>query len=203
MARYTGPKTKRSRRFGVLISGSAKAFERKNYAPGVHGPRGGRRKLSEYAVALAEKQKLRFQYGVLEKQFRGYYETALHRRGITGEILLQLLECRLDNVVYRLGLAKTREGARQFVSHGHITVNGRKVNISSFNVKPGDKIGVRDNPKSKSLASKNVELTQITPVPEWMSFDKEAMEGEMTYIPTRDEIAPIVNEQLIVELYSR
>jgi small subunit ribosomal protein S4 len=203
MARYTGPKDKLSRRFGVPLFGTTKSTENKNYPPGMHGPKGSRRKQSEYAVALAEKQKLRFQYGVLERQFRRYFSTALTRRGVTGEILLQLLETRLDNVVYRLGFASSRSASRQMVSHGHIQVNGRKVNISSYNLKNGDKVSVRNHPKSRSLAAKNLELTQITPVPDWLLVDKEQFTGEVSRVPSRDEIAPIVNEQLIVELYSR
>jgi small subunit ribosomal protein S4 len=203
MARYTGPKDKLSRRFGVPLFGSTKALETKNYPPGMHGPKGSRRKQSEYAVALAEKQKLRFQYGVLERQFRRYFSIALTRRGVTGEILLQLLETRLDNVVYRLGFASSRSASRQMVSHGHVQVNGRKVNISSYNLKIGDKITVRNHAKSRSLAAKNLELTQISPVPDWLVVDKEQFTGEVARVPSRDEIAPIVNEQLIVELYSR
>jgi small subunit ribosomal protein S4 len=176
MARYTGPKDKLSRRFGVPLFGTTKSTENKNYPPGMHGPKGSRRKQSEYAVALAEKQKLRFQYGVLE---------------------------RLDNVVYRLGFASSRSASRQMVSHGHVQVNGRKVNISSYNLKTGDKITIRNHPKSRSLAAKNLELTQITPVPDWLIVDKEQFTGEVSRVPSRDEIAPIVNEQLIVELYSR
>ena len=203
MARYTGPKTKISRRFGVPIFGPSKALERKNYGPGIHGPKGSRRKQSEYAVALAEKQKLRYQYGLLERQFRRYFKTALTRRGITGVILLQLLETRLDNVVYRLGFANSRSAARQMVSHGHVAVNGRKVDISSFNTKAGDVVTVKDKPGSRRLAAKHVELTQITPIPEWLTVDKENFTGTVSRIQTRDEIQPIVNEQLIVELYSR
>lgn len=203
MARYTGPKTKISRRFGVPIFGPSKALERKNYGPGMHGPKGSRRKQSDYAVALAEKQKLRYQYGLLERQFRRYFKTALTRRGVTGEILLQLLETRLDNVIFRLGFANSRSAARQMVSHGHVTVNKRKVDVSSYNVKVGDVITVKDKPGSRRLAAKHVELTQITPIPEWLSVDKENYTGTVIRIPTRDEIQPIVNEQLIVELYSR
>src|SRR5215469_11457724 len=136
MARYTGPKTKISRRYGVPLFGASKSLERKNYPPGMHGPKGSRRKQSDYAIALGEKQKLRFQYGLMEKQFRRIFEVALKRRGVTGETLLQLLETRLDNVVFRLGLANTRSAARQLVSHGHVLVNGKSVNISSFNVRP-------------------------------------------------------------------
>lgn len=203
MARYTGPKTKISRRFGVAIFGPSKALERKNYGPGMHGPKGSRRKQSEYAVALAEKQKLRYQYGVLERQFRRYFSIASNKRGVTGEILLQLLETRLDNVIYRLGFANSRSAARQMVSHGHVQVNGRKVDVSSFNVRAGDSISVKDKPQSRRLAAKNLELTQITPVPDWLTVDKEQFSGKVSRIPTREEIAPIVNEQLIVELYSR
>jgi len=203
MARYTGPKAKISRRFGVALFGPSKALERKNYGPGMHGPKGSRRKQSEYAIALGEKQKLRYQYGVLERQFRRYFSIASTRRGVTGEILLQLLETRLDNVIYRLGFANSRSAARQMVSHGHVQVNGRKVNISSFNVKAGDTITVKDKPQSRRLAAKNIELTQITPVPDWLAVDKEQFSGKVSRIPTREEIAPIVNEQLIVELYSR
>ena len=203
MARYTGPKSRISRRFGVALFGPDKALERKNYGPGMHGPKGSRRKQSEYAIALGEKQKLRYQYGVLERQFRRYFSIASTRRGVTGEILLQLLETRLDNVVFRLGFANSRSGARQFVSHGHVQVNGRKVDVSSFNVKPGDVITIKDRPQSRRLAAKNIELTQITPVPDWLTSNKEQFSGSVSRIPTREEIAPIVNEQLIVELYSR
>jgi len=203
MARYTGPKTKISRRFGVPIFGPAKALERKNYPPGMHGPKGSRRKQSDYAIALAEKQKLRYQYGLLERQFRRYFQTALTRRGVTGETLLQLLETRLDNVVYRLGFANSRNAARQMVCHGHVAVNGRKVNVSSYTLRPGDEVVIKDKPGSRRLAARNLELTQIAPIPDWLVVDKEGFSGKVARIPTRDEIAPIVNEQLIVELYSR
>jgi small subunit ribosomal protein S4 len=203
MARYTGPKTKISRRFGIAIFGPSKALERKNYGPGMHGPKGSRRKQSDYAIALAEKQKLRYQYGVLERQFRRYFSIASTKRGVTGELLLQLLETRLDNVIYRLGFANSRSAARQMVSHGHVQVNGRKVDISSFNVKAGDAITIKDKPQSRRLAAKNLELTQITPVPDWLTVNKDQFAGQVSRIPTREEIAPIVNEQLIVELYSR
>ena len=203
MARFTGPKTKVSRRYGVPIFGPSKALERKNYPPGIHGPKGSRRKQSEFSIAQGEKQKLRYQYGLMERQFRRYFEIALRRRGVTGETLLQLLETRLDNVVYRLGFANTRRGARQLVGHGHVAVNGTKVDVSSFNVKPGDTVTVRDKPKSKQLATRNLELTQIVPVPDWLTVNRDAMSGTVARIPSREEIAPIVNEQLIVELYSR
>ena len=203
MARYTGPKTKISRRFGIPLFGPAKGLERKNYPPGQHGPKGSRRKQSDYAIALGEKQKLRYQYGLLERQFRRYFEIALHKRGVTGEILLQLLETRLDNVVYRLGLANSRASARQLVSHGHVTVNGKKVNIASYNVRAGDEIGVRTKAASRQMAARNLDMTQITPVPDWLSVNRDEVTGKVMRIPSRDEIQPIVNEQLIVELYSR
>src|ERR1043166_5086889 len=203
MGRYTGPKTKVSRRYGVPIFGSSKSLERKNYPPGMHGPKGSRRKQSDYAIALGEKQKLRYQYGLLERQFRRIFQSALRKRGVTGETLLQLLETRLDNVVFRLGLANTRSGARQLVSHGHVLVNGKTVNISSFNVKAGDEISVKDKPKTRQLALRNLELTQIAPVPDWLVANRDALSGKVSRIPTREEMQPMVNEQLIVELYSR
>ncbi|CAN5463398.1 30S ribosomal protein S4 [soil metagenome] len=203
MGRYTGPKTKVARRYGVPLFGPSKSLERKNYPPGMHGPKGSRRKQSDYAVALGEKQKLRYQYGLLEKQFRRIFQTALRRRGVTGETLLQLLEMRLDNVVFRLGLANTRSAARQLVSHGHVRVNGRGVNIASYTVKPGDEIVIKDRPKSRQLALRNLELTQIAPVPDWLVANRDALSGKVARIPARDEMQPMVNEQLIVELYSR
>jgi small subunit ribosomal protein S4 len=202
MARYTGPRTKKSRRYGVALFGPHKALERRNYPPGVHGDK-GRRKQSEYATALGEKQKLRIMYGLLERQFRRYYEIALRRRGVTGEILLQLLETRLDNVVFRLGLAKSRRASRQMVNHGHVAVNGRKVSIASYNTKIGDVVEVRGNAVSRQLATRGLAAMQIATVPEWLLLDKDNFKGEVKRIPTREEIAPIVNEQLIIELYSR
>ncbi|MDQ3623054.1 MAG: 30S ribosomal protein S4 [Verrucomicrobiota bacterium] len=203
MARYTGPKDRISRRFGIPLFGTTKSLEHKNYPPGIHGPKGSRRKQSDYSVALAEKQKLRYQYGVLERQFRRYFQIAASKRGVTGEILLQLLETRLDNVVFRLGFANSRSAARQLVSHGHVQVNGKKVDVSSYNVKPGDTILIKEKPGSRSLAARSLDLMQITPVPDWLTLDKESFKGQVSRIPTREEIAPIVNEQLIVELYSR
>ncbi len=203
MGRFTGPKTKVSRRYGVPIFGPSKSLERKNYPPGMHGPKGSRRKQSEYAIALGEKQKLRYQYGLLERQFRRIFQTALRKRGVTGETLLQLLETRIDNVVFRLGLANTRRAARQLVGHGHVTVNGRTVNISSYNVKPGDEVMIKDKPKSRQLALRNLELTQIVPVPDWLTVDRDNFKGSVAHLPSREEMQPIVNEQLIVELYSR
>jgi small subunit ribosomal protein S4 len=202
MARYTGPRTKKSRRYGVALFGPHKALERRNYPPGVHGDK-GRRKQSEYATALGEKQKLRIMYGLLERQFRRYYEIALRRRGVTGEILLQLLETRLDNVVYRLGLANSRRAARQMVNHGHIAVNGRKVSIASYITKVGETIEVRGNAVSRQLATRGLAAMSIATVPEWLLMDKDNFKGEVKRVPTREEIAPIVNEQLIIELYSR
>jgi small subunit ribosomal protein S4 len=203
MARYTGPKSRISRRYGVALFGPSKALERKNYPPGMHGPKGSRRKQSDYATALAEKQKLRYQYGLMERQFRRYFETALRKRGVTGETLLQMLETRLDNVVYRLGFANSRGSARQLVAHGHVTVNNHKVNVSSYNLKAGDVIAIKDRPGSRRLVTRNLELTQIQPVPDWLVADKDQFQGKVMRIPSREEIAPIVNEQLVVELYSR
>jgi small subunit ribosomal protein S4 len=206
MARRTGPKTKVSRRYGVLIEGSARAFENKTYPPGVHGPsrgRGVRRKLSDYALALAEKQKLRCQYGVLERQFRRYFRQALTKQGVTGEILLQLLETRLDNIVYRMGFARTLRGARQLVSHGHVFLNGCKVNIASANLHPGDQVSIKGVPSSRSLVQKVLELAQSVTVPGWLLVDHGNLTGKMVRFPSREDINPIVNEQLVVELYSR
>lgn len=203
MARYTGPRTKISRRFGVALFGPSKALERRNFPPGQHGVRAGRKKKSEYSVALGEKQKLRFQYGILEKQFRGYYEEAARRRGVTGEILLQLLETRLDNVCYRAGFANTRQAARQLVNHGHILVNGRCVDIPSFQVKPGDIVKVGAKPSSQQLALRMTDLTQAMPSVDWLTIDKDKLEATVNRMPERSDIDPLVNEQLIVELYSR
>src|SRR3979409_2438326 len=203
MGRYTGPKTRVSRRYGVPVFGCSKALERKNYPPGMHGPRGSRRKQSDYAIALGEKKKLRYQYGLLERQFRRIFENALRKRGVTGERLLQLLETRLDNVIFRLGLANTRNGARQLVSHGHVQVNGRNVNVASFNVKAGDEIAIKDKPKSRQLVLRNLDLTQIVPVPDWLIVDRDGLSGKGTRIPSREEIQPIGNDQLIGELEAR
>ncbi|BCX46340.1 30S ribosomal protein S4 [Haloferula helveola] len=203
MARYTGPRAKISRRFGVALFGSSKALERRNFPPGQHGLRAGRKKKSDYSIALGEKQKLRFQYGVLEKQFRGYYEEAARRRGVTGEILLQLLEQRLDNVCYRLGFGNTRAAARQLVNHGHVLVNGTKVDVASYQVKPGDKIKIGSKPSAQQLALRMMDLTQSVPLVDWLTLDRETMEGIVERVPERSDIDPLVNEQLIVELYSR
>jgi small subunit ribosomal protein S4 len=203
MARYTGPKDKIARRYNVTLFGPTKYLERKNYPPGQHGPKGSRRKSSEYSVALAEKQKLRYQYGLLERQFRKFFEIASRKRGVTGEILLQLLETRLDSVVYKLGFANSRNSARQLVGHGHVHVNGRKCTVSSRTCNPGDVIVVKERECSRRLVMKNMELTSMSSVPDWLTVDKEHFTGKVARIPTREEIAPIVNEQLIVELYSK
>jgi small subunit ribosomal protein S4 len=203
MARYTGPKDKISRRFGVAIFGPSKALERRAFAPGQHGARSGRKKLSDYAIALGEKQKLRFQYGMLEKQFRKFFEEASRRRGVTGEILLQMLECRLDNVVYRLGLAPSRNAARQYVGHGHVTVNGKKVNIPSYQCKQGDVVSMKPSVRAQQMGLRALDLTQAIVVPEWLTLDRDKLTGTVNRLPSREEIDPIVNEQLVVELYSR
>ncbi len=203
MARYTGPKDKISRRYSTPIFGPTKTLETRNFAPGQHGARSARKKLSEYAVALHEKQKLRYQYGVLEKQFRRFFAEANRRKGVTGEILLQMLELRLDNVVFRLGFANSRNASRQFVAHGHIQVNGKKVNIPSYQCKPGDVVSLKNTSRSQQLGTRARDLTASVPIPEWVSVDADALKGTVVRIPTREEINPIVNEQLIVELYSR
>ena len=202
MARYTGPRIRISRRFGLPIFGPSKYLERRNYGPGVHGPK-SRRKSSDYGLGLIEKQKLRYYYGVLERQFRNVYEKALQRRGVTGETMLQILETRLDSIVFHLGFASTRSGARQLVSHGHIRVNGRKVSIPSYAVKVNDVVEVKDKSASRQLAAKNIELSTSRVVPEWVSLNKEAFKGTLLRVPSRDEIQPIANEQAVVEFYSR
>ena len=202
MARYTGPRVRISRRFGVPIFGPTKYLERRNYGPGVHGPK-SRRKTTDYGAGLIEKQKLRYYYGLMEKQFRGVYEKALRRRGVTGEQMLQILETRLDNVVFHLGLANTRAAARQMVCHGHITVNGRKASIPSHALKVNDVISVKNHNVSRQLGTKNLEVSTSRTVPDWMSLNKEEFKGVVMRIPTRDEIQPIANEQAIVEFYSR
>lgn len=202
MARYTGPRTRISRRFGIPMFGPDKYLERRNYGPGVHGPK-SRRKHTDYGLGLIEKQKLRYFYGLMERQFRGVYEKALKRRGVTGEQMLQILETRLDNVVYHLGFATTRAAARQMVSHGHLKVNGRKVNVPSFALKVNDVIEVRESNVSRQLATKNLELSTSKVVPDWLLLNKDAFKGSVQRIPTRDEIQPIANEQAVVEFYSR
>src|SRR4051812_17619661 len=202
MARYTGPRVRISRKFGIAIFGPTKYLERRNYGPGVHGPK-SRRKLTDYALGLMEKQKLRYFYGLQERQFRGVYERALRRRGVTGDQMLQILETRLDNIVYHLGFANTRAAARQLVSHGHIKVNGRKASIPSFSVKVNDVIEVKDNPRARQVATKNLESATSRAVPDWLSLTKDAFKGVVMRIPTREEIHPIANVQSVVEFYSR
>jgi small subunit ribosomal protein S4 len=202
MARYTGPRVRISRRFGIPIFGPTKYLERRNYGPGVHGPK-SRRKTTEYGEGLNEKQKFKYYYGLLERQFRGVYERALRRRGVTGEQMLQILETRLDNVVFHLGFANTRAAARQMVGHGHIVVNGRKASIPSHGLKVSDVIGVKNNNVSRQLATKNLEVAASRAVPDWLSLNKEELKGTVMRIPTREEIRPIANEQAVVEFYSR
>jgi small subunit ribosomal protein S4 len=202
MARYTGPSTRISRRFGQYIIGSAKVLERRNFPPGVHGPK-SRRKLSEYAVGLAEKQKLRYIYGLLERQFRRTFAIAKKERGVTGERFLQLLETRLDSVVYLLGFAKSRAAARQLVNHGHVRVNARKVDIASYTVVQGDEIEMKAINSSRQLATRAIEENRARVVPAWLTRNDEALKGTVTRLPTRDEMEPSINEQLIVEYYSR
>jgi small subunit ribosomal protein S4 len=201
MARYIGPKTKIARKFGEAIYGEDKAFEKRNYPPGQHGNTRRRGKKSEYAIQLQEKQKAKYTYGVLERQFRNMFKKATASRGITGEVLLQLCESRLDNVVFRMGIAPSRSAARQLVSHRHITVNGGIVNISSFSVKAGDVVGVRE--KSKSMEAITQSLAASNPVYEWMTWNDETMQGTFVSVPERIQIPENINEQFIVELYSK
>ena len=199
MARYTGPKTKIARKFGEPIFGDDKSFEKRNYPPGQHGNNKRRSKKSEYAIQLMEKQKAKYTYGILERQFRNLFKKATASKGITGEVLLQLCESRLDNVVYRMGLSNSRRGARQLVSHRHITVNGEIVNIPSYNLKAGDVIAVRE--KSKSVESITNCLQNSSQVYEWITWNDETMEGTYVSIPERIQIPENINEQYIVELY--
>ncbi|UCD59960.1 MAG: 30S ribosomal protein S4 [Flavobacteriaceae bacterium] len=201
MARYTGPKSKIARKFGEAIFGDDKAFEKKNYPPGQHGNNRRRGKKSEYAVQLMEKQKAKYTYGILERQFRNLFAKANRSKGVTGEVLLQLCEARLDNVVYRMGIANSRRGARQLVSHRHITVNGELVNIPSYSLKAGDVVGVRE--KSKSLQAIQDALSANSSVYEWLTWNNDKMEGNFVSIPERIQIPENIKEQLIVELYSK
>jgi small subunit ribosomal protein S4 len=203
MARYTGPREKVARRFGVALFGPSKALEIRNFPPGQHGVRNTRRKLSDYGTALAEKQKLRFTYGVLERQFRRYFEEASRQKGVTGTTLLQTLELRLDNVVYRMGFANTRFASRQMVGHGHVTVNGKRVNIASFICKAGDVVAIKSTPRSQQLANRFTDLTQGARIPDWTTVDRDKLSGTVNRAPEREEIDVFVNEQLVVELYSR
>tara|TARA_S200000501_G_scaffold118905_1_gene111702 strand:- start:314 stop:919 length:606 start_codon:yes stop_codon:yes gene_type:complete len=201
MARYTGPKTKIARKFGEPIFGDDKSFEKRNYPPGQHGNNKRRGKKSEYAVQLMEKQKAKYTYGILERQFRNLFKKATASKGITGEVLLQLCESRLDNVVFRMGISNSRRGARQLVSHRHITVNGEIVNIPSFILKPGDSVAVRE--KSKSVEPITSSLKNFSTVYEWITWNDEKMEGVFVSIPERLQIPEKINEQYIVELYSK
>ena len=201
MARYTGPKTKIARKFGEPIFGEDKSFEKRNFPPGQHGNNKRRSKKSEYAIQLMEKQKAKYTYGILERQFRNLFKKATASKGITGEVLLQLCESRLDNVVYRMGLSNSRRGARQLVSHRHITVNEEIVNIPSYNLKPGDIVAVRE--KSKSLESIINSLTNSSKVYEWITWNNEIMQGTYISVPERIQIPENINEQYIVELYSK
>lgn len=202
MARYTGPTTRLSRRFNQPLFGATKAFEKRPYPPGQHGPK-LRRKLSEYAVGLNEKQKLRFTYGLLERQFRRTFEIAKRERGVTGERFLQLLETRLDSVVYLLGFAKSRAAARQLVGHGHVRVNGHKVDIASYVVQVGDELEIKNQASSRQLATRNLEENRSRTVPGWLTLNAEQFKAVCNRLPTREEMAPDINEQLIVEFYSR
>ncbi len=202
MARYTGPKSKIARRFRDPIFGADKALDRRAYGPGQHGPskkRGG--KQSEYAIQLGEKQKAKYTYGILERQFANLFEKASRMKGITGEVLLQLCEARLDNVVYRMGISPSRRGARQLVSHKHITVNGEVVNIPSYTLKTGDVVGVRE--KSKSLESITNSLSASSKKYDWLDWDRSTMTGKVLNTPAREMIPENIREQLIVELYSK
>ena len=201
MARYTGPKTKIARKFGEAIFGEDKSFEKRNYPPGQHGNNRRRPKKSEYAVQLMEKQKAKYTYGILERQFRNLFEKANRSKGVTGEVLLQLCESRLDNVVYRMGISSSRRGARQLVSHRHITVNGEIVNIPSYQLKAGDVVGVRE--KSKSVEAIESSLANNSRVYEWITWNNEKKEGAFVAVPERIQIPENIKEQLIVELYSK
>lgn len=201
MARYRGPKSKIARRFREPIFGPDKALEKRNYPPGQHGPNKRRPKQSEYSMQLAEKQKAKYTYGILERQFSNLFKKASAKPGITGEVLLQFCESRLDNTVFRLGLARSRRGARQLVSHRHVTVNGGIVNIPSYQLRPGDVIGVRE--KSKSLEVVSSSLAGSTNKYDWLDWNSKDMSGVFISVPTRDQIPENIREQLIVELYSK
>jgi len=201
MARYRGPKSKIARKFKEPIFGPDKVLERRNFPPGQHGPNKRRPKQSEYAMQLAEKQKAKYTYGILEKQFSNLFKKASAKTGITGEVLLQLCESRLDNTVFRMGISTTRDGARQFVSHRHITVNGKIVNIPSYQVKSGDIIAVRE--KSKSLTVIIDSVNSNGKSYPWIEFDKSSLEGKFMSTPQREDIPENIKEQLIVELYSK
>ncbi|MDD2284938.1 MAG: 30S ribosomal protein S4 [Paludibacter sp.] len=201
MARYIGPKSKIARKFGEAIFGPDKVLSKKNYPPGQHG-NNRRKKTSEYGIQLREKQKAKYTYGVLEKQFRRMYEKAQSNPGVTGVILLQLLECRLDNIVYRLGFAPTRAGARQLVGHKHITVDGKVVNIPSYHVRPGQVVSVREKDKSMQVVAESLNGFNHSKYP-WIEWNESSMAGTLIHIPEREDIPENIKEQLIVELYSK
>ncbi|GEN33178.1 30S ribosomal protein S4 [Aneurinibacillus danicus] len=198
MARYTGPRHKLARRLGISLDGTGKDIKR-NFPPGQHGH--ARRKMSEYAIQLTEKQKLRHMYGMMEKQFRKTFDEASKMSGVVGENFMKLLESRLDNLVYRLGFAPTRPAARQLTTHGHITVNGKKVNIPSYRVKPGDVIGLREKSRNLQIVKDSLEARSY--LPNYLSFDDAKLEGTYTRLPDREELPVEINEKLIVEFYSR
>jgi small subunit ribosomal protein S4 len=201
MARYRGPKSKIARKFKEAIFGPDKALERKNYPPGMHGPNKRRSKQSEYAIQLAEKQKAKYTYGILERQFENLFKKASSNKGVTGEVLLQLCESRLDNTVYRMGIAPTRRAARQLVTHRHITIGGEVVNVPSYSLRPGEKIAVRE--KSRSLEVISASLSAGAQKYDWLSFDKNSLSGTFINIPERAQIPENIKESLIVELYSK
>lgn len=201
MARYRGPKSKIARKFKKPIFGPDKALDKKNYPPGMHGPNKRRMKQSEYAIQLAEKQKAKYTYGILERQFAKLFDKASRKKGITGENLLQLCESRLDNTVFRMGISPTRRGARQLVSHRHITVNGEIVNIPSYEMRPGDIVAIRE--KSKSLVAISDAVATINRNFPWLEFDKSGLQGKFLSVPAREDIPENIKEQLIVELYSK
>jgi small subunit ribosomal protein S4 len=202
MARYTGPRTRIARKFGEPIYGGDKYFEKKNFPPGQHGVAKKRKKTSEYGVQLMEKQKAKYTYGILERQFANLFDKAQRHKGVTGEVLLQLLESRLDNVVYRLGIAPTRAAARQLVNHRHIVVNGKVVNIPSYNVKPGELVGVRERSKAMEAITNSLSSSKKSRY-SWLEWDADTMVGKYLNMPERSDIPENIKEQLIVELYSK
>jgi small subunit ribosomal protein S4 len=202
MSRYTGPTTRINRRFGMAIFPANKSFERRTYPPGQHGP-SFRRKVSDYGAGLLEKQKLRMMYGLTEKQFRNLFQKAKRKQGITGDNFLSYLETRLDNVVYRLGFAKTRKSARQFVNHGHLLINGHKVDIPSYQVSVGDDITVREKTSSRQVATRNLDGSQYNNTPPWLEVKADSLQGTVSRMPQSDELEQSINVQLVVEFYSR
>jgi len=202
MSRYTGPTTRINRRFGMAIFPANKSFERRTYPPGQHGP-SFRRKVSDFGAGLLEKQKLRMMYGLTEKQFRNLFQKAKRKQGITGDNFLSYLETRLDNVVYRLGFAKTRKSARQFVNHGHLLINGHKVDIPSYQVSVGDDITVREKTSSRQVATRNLDGSQYNNTPPWLEVKADSLQGTVSRMPQSDELEQSINVQLVVEFYSR